>query len=272
MTKQRAIILTLFLQIFTLTIFAQHEYFVNIDGVRGGAVMKDSLHNIIKKHNRIGYGCGGNRTWHAFYVTDAIEKEGKHNVIDRYSSNDYLFTEQGESVPGMHIEHSVAKSWWGGTKNDAYHDLHHLNPADAIANIRKNNYPPGELTYVKWENGVTFIGKAEIEGNLQNAYEPCDEYKGDFARIFMYMFTCYQDLTWTYTWMNYENSKYPTLKPWAVEMLMKWHKQDPVSTTEITRNNAVYMIQGNRNPFIDYPQLADYIWGDSINNTFRLPN
>ena len=142
----------------------------------------------------------------------------------------------------------------------------------AIANIRKNNYPPGELKSIRWENGVTYVGKAEIDGNIQNAYEPCDEYKGDFARILMYMFTCYQDLTWTYTWMNYEYSTYPTLKPWAVEMLLKWHKQDPVSTTEISRNNAVFMIQGNRNPYIDYPQLADYVWGDSISHIFRLPN
>jgi hypothetical protein len=97
MTKQRAI-LTLFLQIFTFTLFAQHEYFESIDGVKGGAFMKDALHNIIKEHARIGYGSGGNRTWYAFYITDAIEKAGKHNVIDRYSSNEYLFNKQGESV------------------------------------------------------------------------------------------------------------------------------------------------------------------------------
>jgi hypothetical protein len=86
----------------------------------------------------------------------------------------------------------------------------------------------------------------------------------------MYMFTCYQDLTWEYTWMNYEKSTYPTLKPWAVELLLKWHKQDPVSEKEVNRNNAVYAVQGNRNPYIDYPQLADYVWGDSINYTFHL--
>ena len=272
MTKQRAILLILLLQSFTLALFAQQEYFADINGVKGGALMKEALHNIIKVHDRVSYGSGNDRTWHAFYVTDATIKEGEHNVIDRYSTNNYIYGERGESVPGMHIEHSVAKSWWGGSKNDAYHDLHHLNPADAIANIRKNNYPLGELTSVKWENGVTFIGKADIDGNEQNAYEPCDEHKGDFARIFMYMFTCYQDLTWTHTWMNYENNAYPTLKPWAIELLLKWHKQDPVSATEIKRNDAVYMIQGNRNPFVDYPQLADYVWGDSISHTFRFPD
>ena len=86
----------------------------------------------------------------------------------------------------------------------------------------------------------------------------------------MYMFTCYQDLTWEYTWMNYEKSTYPTLKPWAVKLLLKWHRQDPVSEKEVNRNNAVYAIQGNRNPFVDYPQLADYVWGDSISFVFHI--
>lgn len=272
MTRQRATLLIVLLQAFTLTIFAQHEYFASIDGVRGGALLKNALHNIIKNHDRISYGSGHNKTWHAFYITDAVVEKEKHNVVDRYSNNNYIYNKQGESVPGMHIEHSVAKSWWGGLKNDAYHDLHHLNPADAVANIRKSNYPLGELISVKWDNGVTFIGKAEIDGVQQNAYEPCDEHKGDFARIFMYMFTCYQDFTWIYTWMNYKYSTYPTLKPWAIELLLKWHKQDPVSPTEVKRNNAVHTIQGNRNPFIDYPQLADYVWGDSISYTFKLPD
>ena len=70
--------------------------------------------------------------------------------------------------------------------------------------------------------------------------------------------------------MNYANSTYPTLKPWAVELLLKWHKQDPVSEKEVNRNNAVYAVQGNRNPYVDYPQLADYVWGDSINYVFHL--
>ena len=176
----------------------------------------------------------------------------------------------GNTIGGMNIEHSVAKSWWDGVKNDAYHDLHHLNPSDQNANSRKSNYPLAELESVSWDNGVAFVGKATINGSSTNAFEPCDEYKGDFARTYMYMFTCYQNLTYKQTWMNYENSAYPTLKPWAVDLLLKWHKQDPVSQKEVDRNNAVYKIQGNRNPYVDYPQLAEYVWGDSVNYTFSL--
>ena len=256
--------------LFATTAMAQAEYYTSIDGTKGGAALKTALYNLIKNHQQISYGSGTSSTWGAFYTTDAVIENGQRRVLDMYSNEKRYFGDKGSAVSGMNIEHSVAKSWWGGGNNNAYCDLHHLNPSDQNANSRKSNYPLGELTSVSWDNGVTFVGKANIDGSSQNAYEPCDEYKGDFARTFMYMFTCYQDLTWEYTWMNYENSTYPTLKPWAVELLLKWHKQDPVSEKEVNRNNAVYAVQGNRNPYIDYPQLADYVWGDSINYTFRL--
>ena len=249
---------------------AQKEYYTSVDGVKGGASLKTALHNLIKDHKKISYGSGEEKTWGAFYTTDAVVENGQRRVLDMYSAEKRYFGSKGSAVSGMNIEHSVAKSWWGGNENNAYCDIHHLNPSDQNANSRKSNYPLGELTSISWDNGVTFVGKANIDGSSTNAYEPCDEYKGDFARVFMYMFTCYQDLTWKYTWMNYENSTYPTLKPWAVTMLLKWHKQDPVSEKEVNRNNAVYAVQGNRNPFVDYPQLADYVWGDSINYVFHL--
>lgn len=253
-----------------IVLFAQKEYYTSVDGTKGGEPLKTALYNLIKNHKQISYGSGESSTWGAFYTTDAIVENGKRRVLDMYSSEKRYFGSKGSVISGMNIEHSVAKSWWGGTKNNAYCDIHHLNPSDQNANSRKSNYPLGELTSVSWDNGVTFVGKAMIDGTSQNAYEPCDEYKGDFARVFMYMFTCYQDLTWEKTWMNYAKSTYPTLKPWAVELLLKWHKQDPVSEKEVNRNNAVYAVQGNRNPYVDYPQLADYVWGDSVNYVFHL--
>ena len=248
-----------------LVAFAQKEYYTSIDGVKGGATLKNALYNLVKNHKKITYNSG---TWDAFYSTDRDPVTNR--VYDMYSSEVRYFGNKGDKISGMNIEHSVAKSWWGGTNNNAYCDLHHLNPSDQTANSRKSNYPLAELESVTWDNGVTFVGKATINGSSINAYEPCDEYKGDFARTFMYMFTCYQDLTYEYTWMNYENSAYPTLKPWAVELLLRWSKQDPVSEKEVARNNAVYAVQGNRNPYIDYPQLAEYVWGDSVNYIFNL--
>ena len=261
---------SIFLFLLVVCATAQKEYYTSVDGVKGGEALKTALYNLIKNHKVISYGSGESSTWGAFYTTDAAIENGQRRVLDMYSNEKRYFGSKGSAVSGMNIEHSVAKSWWGGNKNNAYCDIHHLNPSDQNANSRKSNYPLGELTSVSWENGVTFVGKANIDGSSLNAYEPCDEYKGDFARVFMYMFTCYQDLTWKYTWMNYEKSTYPTLKPWAVKLLLKWHKQDPVSEKEVNRNNAVYAVQGNRNPYVDYPQLADYVWGDSINYVFHL--
>lgn len=254
--------------LFTALATAQSQYYTSIDGVKGGETLKTALYNLIKVHERISYGSGAAATWGAFYSTD--RNPANNQVYDMYSAEVRYFGDKGAAISGMNIEHSVAKSWWGGTKNDAYCDLHHLNPSDQDANSRKGNFPMAELESETWNNGVTYVGKATINGSSVSAFEPCDEYKGDFARTYMYMFTCYQNLTYEYTWMNYENSAYPTLKPWAVELLLKWNKQDPVSQKEINRNNAVYEIQGNRNPYIDYPQLAEYVWGDSVDYTFNL--
>lgn len=83
------------------------------------------------------------------------------------------------------------------------------------------------------------------------------------------MATAYQNFTWTGEGLkSLEKGDYPTLKPWAYKLYIKWCKADPVSQTEIDRNEAVYKIQGNRNPFVDFPNLMEYIWGDSIDYAF----
>lgn len=267
--NMRKITISLLLLVVAVQLYAQHEYYSVIEGVKGGETLKTALCKLIEKKSTVDYGAGASRTWGAFYSTDAILDGDKRRVADMYSDNVRYFGAKGESVSGMNIEHSVAKSWWGGTENDAYRDLHHLNPSDQEANNRKSNYPMAKLMTVSWTNGIMNVGKAKIAGESQNAFEPADQYKGDFARTYLYMFTCYQNLKWKYTWMVYENSSYPTIKPWAVKLLLKWHHDDPVSQKEIERNNAVFAIQGNRNPFVDYPRLADFVWGDSVDYVFH---
>ena len=101
-------------------------------------------------------------------------------------------------------------------------------------------------------------------------FEPADQYKGDFSRGYMYMATTYQDLEWQGTQGLQElvQGEWPTLQEWAYKIYLKWIGDDPVDEVEIERNNAVAEIQGNRNLFIDYPYLAEYIWGDSIDRPF----
>jgi hypothetical protein len=105
-------------------------------------------------------------------------------------------------------------------------------------------------------------------------FEPADEYKGDFARTYFYMVTCYEDKLPTWYSNNSEarptldGRKYPGLSQWQLQMLLEWAALDPVSDKELQRNEAVWGIQHNRNPFIDYPGLEQYIWGDKTSVPF----
>ncbi|MCM1111355.1 MAG: endonuclease [Clostridium sp.] len=173
------------------------------------------------------------------------------------------------SFKGLNREHSFPKSWWGGATNiPAYVDLFHLYPAEADANMAKSNYPLGVVTGTPtFDNGISRVGRGVNSGGAAYVYEPDDDYKGDFARTYFYIVTCYQDLTWKYQYMA-RNGAYPTLQTWAIDLLLDWHRKDPVSQKEIDRNETVYRIQNNRNPFIDYPDLAEYIWGNKMGQSF----
>lgn len=181
------------------------------------------------------------------------------------------------SFSGLNREHSLPKSWWGGsTTISAYVDLNHLYPSEMKANTAKSNYPLGMLqsgSTPKFDNGVCRVGYPANGqgGGAPYVFEPAPEYRGDFARTYFYMATCYQTLTWKYTYMLTSNP-YPTLTSWAVDLLLQWHREDPVSQKEIDRNNAVYNIQNNRNPFIDCPDLAEYIWGNRKGQVYTGQN
>ena len=210
-------------------------------------------------------------TWDAFLYTDTRE-DG--SVWDMYSNYiHYMVPDMygAVSIPDLEIEHCFPKGWWGGStsnENDAYRDLHHLNPANARANNNKSDYPPGYVkTNLKIDNGVFKMGKNSDYGTFY-VYEPCDEYKGDFARAYFYIVTAYEQFVWKCDYLD--NSSYLEFKPWLQEVLLEWHRLDPVSEKEITRNNRVSDIQHNRNPFIDYPELVEYIWGDKMHMAVDL--
>lgn len=169
----------------------------------------------------------------------------------------------------LNREHSLPKSWWGGgTTTPAYTDLNHLYPGEAEANQKKSNYPLGEVKSVTWTNGVSTLGVGYNSGGAKYVFEPSDQYKGDFARTYFYMVTSYQDMDWVTTW-QVRDGVYPSLQQWAIDLLLKWHREDPVSEKETLRNEAVYGIQNNRNPFIDYPELAEYIWGNRMGEAWN---
>ena len=239
-------------------------YYNSIDGKRGQD-LKNAVHQLLKNHTVMTY----SSLWYHFQSTDC-HFENPNQVWDMYS-NITRYYRGSSAVSGMNREHSFPKSWWGGTQVDAYTDLNHLYPSDADANLAKNNYPLGEVSTASFNNGCTKVGTpmAGQGGGCSTVFEPDDEYKGDFARTYFYMATCYQDYTWKYTYMV-SNSSWLTLNQWSINLLLKWSREDPVSDKEVARNDAVYKIQNNRNPFIDNPLLAEYIWGNHYGEAFYV--
>jgi extracellular ribonuclease len=244
-------------------------YYDAADGKKKEA-LKTAMHEIIKNADVLSYGSGTGATWDGFYDTDRMEN---NQVRDRYSNGTFYFTSRGAVPGGMNIEHSFPKSWWGGSKTQAYKDIHHLMPSESKINSSKGNYPMGVVTTVKTDNGCTKVGTGPGAGGKQiQLWEPADKWKGDFARAYFYMATCYQNYNWTgeSALNTLEQGNWPTLQSWAYKLFLQWCKDDPVDDIERERNEAVYKRQGNRNPFIDYPYLAEYIWGDSINYAFSV--
>ncbi len=269
MTRLHVFIATL---VATLTICAAppQGYYNSLEG-KSGKELRRAIKSLVRNHTNIGY---GDNTWDAFEKTDVREVNGKLCWWDMYSSNN-VPVESGH--PGMNIEHSVANSCWGGTKNDAYNDLFHLNPSDATANNRKSNYPLGIVSGTPhWTNGVTVVGHpGEGTGGGANwVYEPHDMYKGDFARVYFYIFTVYDDISWG-SYNDGRDAMYDCsgstaeFKQWAIDMLLKWNVEDPVREKEVNRNAGIYAIQHNRNPYIDIPDLAEYVWGSKSTTPFH---
>lgn len=242
-------------------------YYSSLNGKKEGD-LKTATYNLIKNFTEVS---SYSNLPQYFRRTDVYP--GSTRWWDMYSDIPLY----SPSFSGLNREHSFPKSWWGGlTDISAYVDLNHLYPSEAAANMAKSNYPLGEVNTnqnIKFNNGITKVGYpvAGQGGGAQFVFEPDDEYKGDFARTYFYMVTCYQNLTWKYFYMVSQNT-YPTLTTWAVNLLLKWHREDPVSDKEVMRNEEVYKIQNNRNPFIDYPELAEYLWGNKVGQVFNTTN
>ena len=245
---------------------APQGYYSSAEG-KSGETLRTALYNIIKSHSSVSY----SELWQSFYTTDVRPDNGK--VWDMYSDRpggtpSYYFTfgsDQCGNYSGegncYNREHSVPKSWFGGSVAPMYTDLFHLYPTDGFVNSKRSNLPIGTVTSTTWTstNGSK-VGTSNISGYSGQVFEPIDSFKGDFARTYFYMATCYKDKNLgVETLSNFSGGD---LKPWAKTLLLQWAALDPVSQKEIDRNNAVWQIQHNRNPFIDYPELAEKVFGN----------
>ena len=248
-------------------------YYRNANGTKGQA-LKTALHNIIKEPNVKGYS-----SLNDYYDKTDARADGK--LWDMYSNiTNYSFSKTGGNATegaGWNKEHSVPQSWFGEA-SPMKSDIFHVVPTDAFVNNMRGNYPFGETNNPTKTsaNGFSKLGKCSTPGYSDTVFEPNDEYKGDFARIYFYMATCYENRMSSFTQSAgsncFDGTKYPSFKSWFITMLLRWAENDPVSQKEIDRNNAAAKIQGNRNPFVDYPKLEQYIWGTSQNKTFSYDN
>ena len=242
------------------------QYYAPAFGLNG-ASLKTALHQIIANHNAM--------AWPLWPYFDKTDSTGFNQVWDIYSDKPgntppYMFT-LGANQCGTYSQESDCynheHTWPSTFFNDALpmkSDLHHVFPTDGFVNNKRSNFPYGTVNgAVSWtaQNGAK-LGKSNTYPNYTlNVFEPIDSFKGDVARNYFYMSTRYQGED--AGWGNWEMANGANLKDSAIALLLRWHHNDPVSTKEIKRNQAVYLIQNNRNPFIDYPIFADCIWGNA---------
>jgi endonuclease I len=161
-------------------------------------------------------------------------------------------------------EHSFPKSWFGGIVEPMHSDALHIFPTDKQVNALRGNLPYGKVTAPTTTtlNGGK-IGPNSTSGFSGQVFEPIDAYKGDFARGHFYMITAYQDkvAAWQPNKTEvFNGNSYTAFDDWYLLLMYQWHIADPVSTKEINRNNAVYLIQGNRNPYIDHPEYVNAVF------------
>lgn len=242
---------------------APSNYYNSANGLTGNQ-LKMALHNIIKGHTTISY----SQIWDAFWSTD---NKGDGIVWDMYSDVPggtpayvyHLGVDQCGNYHGegdcYNREHSWPQSWFN-SQSTPRTDLHHIFATDGQVNHDRAAYPFGEVRTPSstFTNGSK-LGPSKTPGYTGTVFEPIDEYKGDFARAIMYMSVRYY--TEDGSWGSSDMTTKSEIKPWAIQLLMRWNEQDPVSQKEIDRNNAIYNdYQHNRNPFVDHAEYARMIW------------
>lgn len=245
------------------------NYYSSLDG-KTGSNIKSALTSIISSHTNVGY----DGLYEVYEKADM--REDGVTLWDMYSDCEFTIKDtkgSNANVCGCYNrEHSLPKSWWGSGKAAQYSDAYHVIPTDCRVNGQRSNYAFGEC-----EGGTRLTAKARgklgtstFSGYSGTVFEPDDEYKGDFARHYFYMLTAYPKVDFSDGNGGAMFSQAGELTSYGLALLLKWHRMDPVSTKELNRNDAVSGFQKNRNPFIDYPCLVEYIWGNKKGETLNI--
>ena len=264
---------TIFL-LFTFTLSAQitTEYYDSAKNL-SGEDLKYELNQIIDNHTEYSYTGSNTDVWDILKDTDK-DPNNSDNVILIYSGISVNGAQEYNSANGWTREHIWAKSRGDfGTATGVGTDAHALRPLDNTTNSIRNNR--------SFDNCSTCIDVLDKWGNTTGSkkddnawtFEPRDEVKGDVARMIFYMAVRYEgldsypDLELTETILP-QSDKQPLHG--VLSTLLEWHRNDPVNAWEENRNNIIYATyQNNRNPFIDFPILAEHIWGTKIDASWN---
>ena len=250
------------------------NYYNGTEGLTGPA-LKTKLSQIINT-GAIDNGYGG--LYNGYPATDKDSfYEGDNSVLDMYSENP-------TGPDPYNFQHGIKKCGNYSNESDCYNrehivpqsffneaapmrgDIHFVRPTDGKVNGMRSNYPFAMVNNPSFtsKNG-TKVGPSSSTGYAGSSAEPIDEFKGDIARMVLYFVTRYESrLSGFSTGNMLGGSAFPGLQEWEKNVMITWSNQDPVSPTEIERNNASYVFQKNRNPFIDHPEWVAAIWGTQV--------
>ncbi|MFZ4403395.1 MAG: endonuclease I family protein [Pseudobdellovibrionaceae bacterium] len=176
-------------------------------------------------------------------------------VKDVYCSKEYSADDFGGGTkPGpnkvpdsrfVNTEHTWPQSRFSNRYDNGLQksDLHHLFPTDSELNSIRGSFKFGEVTRDRMilKCPVSRFGSSSTSGDL--VFEPPKVHRGNVARALFYFSTRYD--------LPIDSNEESTLK--------KWNKEDPVDLEELDRQEKIFQLQGNRNPFIDYPGMVDLI-------------
>ena len=238
-----------------------------------GYTLKTQLYNIIKGHTDNGYA-----GLYTIYQTSDRDYyfENDATILDMYSENPtgtdpYNYSAGTTQRCGTYSvegncynrEHIIPQSTFGSAA-PMVSDAHFITPTDGKVNGQRSNYPHGPVTSPTWTslNGSK-LGASTIAGYTGPIFEPINEFKGDIARMYFYFATRYENTVAGYTYAMFNGTSNQVFPTAFLNLLLAWHAQDPVSTREIARNNAIYTAQKNRNPYIDHPEYVQSIWNQT---------
>jgi len=223
------------------------SYYSSVDGKTGNTLFKELRSIITRTHTKITNYDDCKKESYIKQTDGDPNKPG--NIILFWSGVSIKFI--WDSGNTWNREHVWPQSQGWFKTSGAGADLHHIRPVDSSINSAHGNDPYAVIS------GGTFLKTSSLNGSVLtnckkggSKFEPADDRKGDTARIIFYLLTRYPES---------DNVKITNVAT-SIEMLLEWHESDPVDQLEINRNEAVCGIQGNRNPFIDYPEFADMIW------------